>query len=109
VSEKGSNEMVSFLAGFIVGGLVGAATALILAPQSGARTRTHIRWKGVELRDRAQALAGDARRRAEQMAWEARRRADELAAEARRRASEMALHPEKEAAALPGDETKPPR
>ena len=109
MSEKGSKEMVSLLAGFIVGGLVGAATALILAPRSGERTRAYIRWTGVELRDRAQALAEDAHRRAEQMAWEARRWADELAAEARRRASETALRPEKEAAALPGDETKPPR
>jgi len=37
-----SNELGAFLAGFVIGGLVGAATAIILAPQSGAETRTQI-------------------------------------------------------------------
>lgn len=37
------------MAGFVIGGLVGAATALILAPQSGAETRAQIASKGDEL------------------------------------------------------------
>jgi len=77
MSDNGG-ETGAFLAGFIVGGLVGAATALILAPQSGERTRTQIREKSIELRDRAEDLAEDARLRADEAAEEARRRADEL-------------------------------
>jgi len=77
MSDNGG-ETGAFLAGFIVGGLVGAATALILAPQSGERTRTQIREKSIELRDRAEDLAEDARLRADEAAEEARKRADEL-------------------------------
>src|SRR5512136_1442876 len=96
MSDNGGSETGAFLAGFIVGGLVGAATALILAPQSGERTRTQIREKSIELRDRAEDLADDARVRAEEAAEEARKRADELsvraeqaAVEARKRAEEL--------------------
>jgi len=78
MSDNGGSETGAFLAGFIVGGLVGAATALILAPQSGERTRTQIREKSIELRDRAEDLAEDARLRADEAAEEARRRADDL-------------------------------
>lgn len=45
-----SSDIGAFLAGFVMGGLVGAATALILAPQSGAETRAQIASKGEELR-----------------------------------------------------------
>ena len=37
-----NNEFGSFLSGFLVGGLVGAAVALLMAPQSGEETRTLI-------------------------------------------------------------------
>ena len=38
-----------FLSGMFIGGLIGAATALLVAPQSGEETRDTIRDKGVEL------------------------------------------------------------
>ena len=38
-----NSDFGAFLAGFVIGGLVGAATALLLAPQSGEETRTIIR------------------------------------------------------------------
>lgn len=46
-----SSEFGAFLAGFVIGGLVGAATALILAPQSGEQTRGQISSKSHELRE----------------------------------------------------------
>jgi gas vesicle protein len=49
MSENG-NDIGAFLAGFVIGGLVGAATAIILAPQSGEETRAQISAKGSELR-----------------------------------------------------------
>ena len=49
MSESGG-EIGAFMAGFVIGGLVGAATALILAPQSGAETRAQIAAKGDEWR-----------------------------------------------------------
>jgi len=45
------DEFGAFLVGFVVGGLGGAVTALLLAPQSGEETRTVIKEKAIELRD----------------------------------------------------------
>ena len=40
-----------FLAGLLLGGLAGASTMLLMAPQSGKRTRAQIQEKGLDLRD----------------------------------------------------------
>ncbi len=69
---------VDFFAGFLVGALAGAATALILAPQSGEETRTLIRDKSVELRGQADGLTEEARRRAGELGEIARERAEAL-------------------------------
>jgi len=50
MSDSGS-EIGAFMAGFVIGGLVGAATALIMAPQSGEETRAQLASKGNELRE----------------------------------------------------------
>lgn len=44
-----SSDLGAFLAGFVIGGLVGAATAIILTPQSGEETRSLIANKSNEL------------------------------------------------------------
>jgi gas vesicle protein len=49
MSENGG-EIGAFMAGFVIGGFVGAATAIILAPQSGEETRAQIAAKGDEWR-----------------------------------------------------------
>ena len=61
-----------------VGGLVGAATALILAPQSGEETREQIRQRAVEIQGRAEDTLSDARAKAEAVAADVRRRAEDL-------------------------------
>lgn len=48
--SENEGEIGAFMAGFVIGGLVGAATALIMAPQSGAETRAQIAAKGDEWR-----------------------------------------------------------
>jgi gas vesicle protein len=89
-----------FFAGLIIGGLVGAAVALLMAPQSGEETRAQIRDTSLELRDRAnevivearekaEAITADARRRAEEITSDARKRAEEIVADARKRAEEI--------------------
>lgn len=80
-----SGDLGSFLSGFIIGGLVGAAVALLLAPQSGEETRSLIKEKGIELKDKASVTADEARTRAEQVTADARARAEEL----RRRGQEL--------------------
>ena len=72
------NDLGAFVAGFFIGGLVGAAVALLFAPQSGEETRTMIHDKGILLRDQASERAGELRSRAEHLAQDARERAEEL-------------------------------
>ena len=67
-----------FLAGFLVGALVGAATALLFAPMSGEETRGMIREKGVELGHRADEVSLEARKKAEELQIQARERAEAL-------------------------------
>ena len=54
-----TNNVAGVLAGMLIGGLAGAVTMLLLAPQSGKDTRKQIQEKGIELRDRTTELVGD--------------------------------------------------
>jgi gas vesicle protein len=45
------NHLGSFWAGALFGGLAGTVAILLLAPQSGKKTRTQIQLGGVELKD----------------------------------------------------------
>ncbi len=67
-----------FVAGFLVGALVGAAAALLFAPMSGEETRVLIRDKGVELGQRADEMSEEARKRAEELQVQAKERAQAL-------------------------------
>jgi len=49
MSEDGG-EIGAFMAGFVIGGLLGAATALLTAPQSGEETRAQIAAKSEDLK-----------------------------------------------------------
>ncbi len=84
-----NGDFGAFLAGFVIGGLVGAAVALILAPQSGEETRTLIHDRSIELKDMAAEKAETARIKAEAAAAEARARADELAKMTQDKANEL--------------------
>ena len=46
--------------GMLIGGLAGAVTMLLLAPQSGEDTRMQIQEKGIELRDRTTGMVEEA-------------------------------------------------
>ncbi len=88
MSER-DGDFGAFLAGFVIGGLVGAAVALIMAPQSGEETRTLIHDRSIELKDKAAERAEAARIKAEAAAAEARARADELAKLTQEKANEL--------------------
>lgn len=85
-----NSDFGAFLAGFVIGGLVGAATALLLAPQSGEETRTIIREKGIELKDKASETTAEARAAAQKAFAEAQARADAALKEAQARYDELA-------------------
>jgi len=52
-----------FLAGFVFGGMVGAALALLFAPQRGEETRAQLRERGLELRGHADEFYESAQER----------------------------------------------
>src|SRR5262245_14980138 len=54
-----SGNAKSLLTGLIVGGLVGAGTMLLLAPQPGAKTRAEVREGAIHMRDRASEKVKD--------------------------------------------------
>lgn len=64
MSDDGG-DVGAFMAGFVIGGLVGAATALILAPQSGAETWAQIAAKSDEMRRAGEHQYHEYRERAE--------------------------------------------
>ena len=76
------NNMLNVLVGMLIGGLAGAVTMLLLAPQSGKRTRIKIQEKSIELRDRATGMVEDVvaqvRLDGNKIARDGRRKANEL-------------------------------
>ena len=74
-----NNDLGAFLAGFVIGGLVGAATALILAPRSGEEIRSQIAGKSRELRSTGGERVAHYRERAEQSFADASGRVQEQA------------------------------
>lgn len=58
--ETDGNQLGGLLAGLLVGGLAGAVAMLMLAPQSGKKTRAKLLHKGIELRDQATDAVGTA-------------------------------------------------
>ena len=83
------SDFGSFLVGFVIGGLTGAAVALLLTPQSGEETRTMIKEKAIELKekavdtyedvsDKAEALAADAKVKVTDFSQQAKTKAEEI-------------------------------
>jgi gas vesicle protein len=72
------DEAASFVTGFLIGGLIGAATALLLAPQSGEETRTQIRDKSIELKEKAEVTYADLHTKIETATADLRTRVEEL-------------------------------
>ena len=54
-----TSNTLGVLGGMLIGALAGAATMLLLAPQSGKDTRKQIQEKGIELRDRTTEMVED--------------------------------------------------
>lgn len=83
------DDFGAFLVGFIVGGVSGALTALLLAPQSGEETRTIIKDKAIELRDSAAETIEESLKKAEKTANDAVKQAETLVSDAKKRANEI--------------------
>ncbi len=66
MSEEGHGS-ASILLSFLLGGVVGAGLALLLAPQSGQETRRRIRELADDVSEKASDYAGQARERVNAM------------------------------------------
>lgn len=86
--SENNSELGAFLAGFVIGGLVGAATALILAPQSGSDTRSQISDQGQNLRSGGEERISSMRNTASGLTNDYRDRAGKLASTVREKAQE---------------------
>lgn len=84
--EDNESNFGSFLAGFIFGGLVGAAAAIILAPQSGRVTRKQIADFGSEMREESLERYESVRGMADSYAREYRDMAESVVNDTRERA-----------------------
>ena len=98
-NEKQSNtskNMAGVLAGIVIGGLIGAVTMLLLAPQSGKATRNQIKQKGIELRDGTTEMVDEAiaqmQTTANKMVAEGREKIKELTDRGRAMAAEQLDH-----------------
>jgi gas vesicle protein len=80
--ENDVNQVGGFFAGLLIGGLAGAVAMLLLAPQSGKRTRAQIQLKSMELREQTTEAVEDAlkqtRTKGRQIRADVREKADEL-------------------------------
>ena len=73
------------LGGFLVGSVIGVATALLFAPRSGEETRAEIRGKAFELRDRTTETVKDTVSQAKSRAYEIKDTVAEKAEELKQR------------------------
>ena len=80
-----TNNILNVFIGMLVGGLAGAVTMLLLAPQSGKDTRRQIQEKSVELRDRTTEMA-------EQTMAQVRTKANQVAVSGREKIKELTQH-----------------
>lgn len=92
-----SDKSGDFLAGFVLGGLVGAAVALLLAPQSGEETRAVLRERGIELKEQADELSADAKKTAVEWQEKGKAAAEKAKDDLLRKVQEGEAGPEAEA------------
>jgi len=90
------NNILGVLVSLLMGGLAGAVTMLLMAPQSGEKTRKQIQEKSIELRDRTTEMLEDglaqARLDGKKITRDGRRKAKELLHHGQELVSEQLEH-----------------
>lgn len=79
------HDAATFIAGLTIGALIGTVSAILLAPQSGRRTRKQIVRKASDWSEAAADTVGDVRDEAGRLADRTRRDARRIRQEARGR------------------------
>ena len=88
--DDNDSDLGSFLAGFVIGALVGAATAIILAPQSGRATRDQLIHLSTDLRQAGEERFDQVRHAADSYGREYRDKAGAILNDTRTMAQNLA-------------------
>jgi gas vesicle protein len=76
--ENRKFNVVGFMKGMLIGGILGVVIALFTAPRSGMETRQLLLEKGEELKDKTVETIDNAREQVETVISDTRQRADEV-------------------------------
>jgi gas vesicle protein len=92
----------SLVQGFVIGGVIGVVTALLIAPQSGEETRTMIQDKGIGLKEKAETAYADMQKKADAAFADLRVKVDELSAKVDQALGRVRQEAVQETTELPG-------
>ncbi|PIC65215.1 hypothetical protein CSV79_02810 [Sporosarcina sp. P13] len=87
--DEDNSGASSFIAGAIVGGIIGAATALFLAPKTGREMREDFTSQASQLKDKSIELSSTAKDKAVELSGTAKEKAVELSSTAKDKAVEL--------------------
>lgn len=93
--SRESNLSKGLMIGFLTGGIVGAAIALLYAPKSGKELRKDIKNKADEYYDEAEKYIDVAKDKASELINEGKKKSEVIVADAKRKASELYQDAEK--------------
>jgi gas vesicle protein len=88
--QHATRSGMSVVTGLLVGGLIGAGVALLMAPRSGEETRAEIRDKAMEYRDRTKDVVNETVSQAKSKAGELKEGVLEKADDLKRRGKQTA-------------------
>jgi gas vesicle protein len=88
--QHATRSGMSVVTGLLVGGLIGAGVALLMAPRSGEETRAEIRDKAIEYRDRTKDVVNETVSQAKSKAGELKEGVLEKADDLKRRGKQTA-------------------
>lgn len=94
--ETNGSKIGSLFSGILIGGAIGAVTALLMAPQSGQKTRQMIQDKSMEIKDRTNETIDETLARAERALADVQKRVNEVSGQAKKRVDEFSHRGQKE-------------
>jgi len=103
--QQTTHAAKSVFTGLVVGGVVGAATALLFAPRPGQELRSDIRDKAIDLRDRTTETVKDTVSQAKSRAYELKENVVDKAGELKQR-GQATLNKQLEGVAHTAETTK---